>query len=439
MCGAPGECNCFADEEDADHDDHEHEEHNHCQDQGCCGSKSKKKESKAVAEKPEPVTATVEELSKMSIKELRNILMSFDVDISDCVEKRDLVKKVDEFCREVPEEKDQEEEEEEMLDENGEVIPKLVSEEDGEDEDDDEEYEDEDEDMEDIEMEDSLDMTLVRPAKAKEELYNTYGDHPNSSLLSRYGFTETENPFDVVRVGPGILAMLVERLGKERVEERLMFWKEVGRKVVGVSVREFEKAMMKDEEDDGDEDDMEYDDEEDEEEEDDDEEDDDEDNPLAADEGDFHFESDGSASPQLMVFLHLMFLENKAFATFSKNAETLHKYVDQVVGGGDDSWKVASKQPKRSTGKKATPNKPNTTKTSQSPLVKSIHSFLASAIEVRGKRYLEASVWTGEERAGGLSKKQLDALPNGPKKWALILRQGELEVLKRSFVKYSKK
>ncbi|KAJ2719515.1 hypothetical protein GGI07_005180, partial [Coemansia sp. Benny D115] len=108
-------------------------------------------------------------------------------------------------------EEDEEEEEEEkgeelplLIDENGnEVEEELVAQSSHDDEDGDsdgfeDEESDEEDDEDEDEMIDTLDMVVFTPCKAKSEVFNTYGEHSSEYLLYRYGFCDTQNPFDSV-------------------------------------------------------------------------------------------------------------------------------------------------------------------------------------------------------------------------------------------------
>ncbi|KAJ1917646.1 hypothetical protein H4219_003108 [Mycoemilia scoparia] len=46
----------------------------------------------------------------------------------------------------------------------------------------------------------ALDMVMVKPCLAGQEVYNTYGEHSSGYFLHRYGFCDTENPFDEVHI-----------------------------------------------------------------------------------------------------------------------------------------------------------------------------------------------------------------------------------------------
>ncbi|XP_077231836.1 SET domain-containing protein isoform X2 [Tasmannia lanceolata] len=46
----------------------------------------------------------------------------------------------------------------------------------------------------------ALELIIVKDVKAGAEVFNTYGSLGNSALLHRYGFTEPDNPFDVVNI-----------------------------------------------------------------------------------------------------------------------------------------------------------------------------------------------------------------------------------------------
>ncbi|KAI9470634.1 MAG: hypothetical protein EXX96DRAFT_364050 [Benjaminiella poitrasii] len=58
----------------------------------------------------------------------------------------------------------------------------------------------EDDDDDDIEKKDTCDMVLDRDIKKGEEVFNTYGDHPNIALLSKYGFCYDDNKNDYVSI-----------------------------------------------------------------------------------------------------------------------------------------------------------------------------------------------------------------------------------------------
>ncbi|XP_039028883.1 ribosomal lysine N-methyltransferase 3 isoform X2 [Hibiscus syriacus] len=45
-----------------------------------------------------------------------------------------------------------------------------------------------------------LQMIMVREVKSGDEVFNTYGSLGNAALLHRYGFTEPNNPFDIVNI-----------------------------------------------------------------------------------------------------------------------------------------------------------------------------------------------------------------------------------------------
>ncbi|KAM0946416.1 putative [histone H3]-lysine(4) N-trimethyltransferase chromatin remodeling SET family [Dioscorea sansibarensis] len=47
---------------------------------------------------------------------------------------------------------------------------------------------------------DTLEMIIVRDVEAGAEVFNTYGLMGNAALLHRYGFTELDNPFDIVNI-----------------------------------------------------------------------------------------------------------------------------------------------------------------------------------------------------------------------------------------------
>ncbi|KAJ3320412.1 hypothetical protein HDV06_005335 [Boothiomyces sp. JEL0866] len=79
---------------------------------------------------------------------------------------------------------------------------------------------------------DILEMVTVRPAKKGDELFNTYGDHSNSSLLRLYGFVDQENEFSCVRIDRKDVLEQFKEIDSERLEDRLGFWDQVGKDIV---------------------------------------------------------------------------------------------------------------------------------------------------------------------------------------------------------------
>ncbi|KIY70636.1 SET domain-containing protein [Cylindrobasidium torrendii FP15055 ss-10] len=84
-----------------------------------------------------------------------------------------------------------------------------------------------------------LKMISTKPIKAGEQIWNTYGDLPNSELLRRYGHVDLlplpngkkGNPGDVVELPANIVAAVVtEKLGTSQAtaEERIDWWLEEG-------------------------------------------------------------------------------------------------------------------------------------------------------------------------------------------------------------------
>lgn len=43
-----------------------------------------------------------------------------------------------------------------------------------------------------------IEMRIVRPVKAGDQVFNTYGERDNAHLLCKYGFVEQQNPYDTV-------------------------------------------------------------------------------------------------------------------------------------------------------------------------------------------------------------------------------------------------
>ena len=79
---------------------------------------------------------------------------------------------------------------------------------------------------EDEDSEGWIDMRMVRPAVKGEEVLNTYGDHSNAYLLAKYGFTEVDNPFDVVNVTAAEILDGLKGLSGAEKQQRFEAWLE---------------------------------------------------------------------------------------------------------------------------------------------------------------------------------------------------------------------
>ncbi|TFK85823.1 SET domain-containing protein [Polyporus arcularius HHB13444] len=81
-----------------------------------------------------------------------------------------------------------------------------------------------------------LKMVSTKPIKAGEQIWNTYGDPPNSDLLRRYGHVDvvqlrpplsgTGNPGDVVEVGADLVVSVASKKVKYDLQERVDWWLE---------------------------------------------------------------------------------------------------------------------------------------------------------------------------------------------------------------------
>lgn len=84
-----------------------------------------------------------------------------------------------------------------------------------------------------------LEMILVKNVKAGDEVFNTYGTLSNAALLHRYGFTEPENPFDIVNIDLDIVMdCCLLYFSSRYVRFRVAFWRRLG--CVGCSSQDSE-------------------------------------------------------------------------------------------------------------------------------------------------------------------------------------------------------
>ncbi|KAI8991029.1 hypothetical protein BDF20DRAFT_811983, partial [Mycotypha africana] len=73
----------------------------------------------------------------------------------------------------------------------------------------------------DEEDEDTCDMVLDRDIKKGEEVFNTYGDHPNIALLSKYGFCYDDNKNDYLSIDENTIAECCIGLHTEALKETM--------------------------------------------------------------------------------------------------------------------------------------------------------------------------------------------------------------------------
>lgn len=71
-----------------------------------------------------------------------------------------------------------------------------------------------------------LEMIMVRDVKAGSEVFNTYGSMGNAALLHRYGFTEPDNPYDIVNIDLElVLQWSSSKLSSRHTRSRVSLWK----------------------------------------------------------------------------------------------------------------------------------------------------------------------------------------------------------------------
>ncbi|KAJ3021328.1 UNVERIFIED_CONTAM: hypothetical protein HDU68_009691 [Siphonaria sp. JEL0065] len=453
FCGAvEGGCDCLWS------DDEEEGEHEHDHEGGCCGGDEGHEHGE---EEEDDDEMTEEELSGLSIKELKTILKQIGVDSSDCLYKKDLVAKLLENYNESKNEKgrkggkqkeDEEDEEEEWEDEDGsddeehddewlfkleEPIPDLVDtaggkkKKGGNNKPAPPRYNIQDEDQE-QEVEDSLEISIVRPVKPNGEIYNIYGDHTNAKLLNLYGFAEQDNPNNTVKVNiEYLLETLKDIVGERVLFERLGFWREVGHKVVDFTLRGEDDEEEEEDDEDWEEDEHEHGDDCSHDHDHDHESKKKEPKDVLKDTESFHFNNSGEASKELISFLHLVLLDGKAFQLFTKDEESIKKYITHIVETGLEAW-VAT--PASGGKKKASPVKASPVKATEKPVFHQIHAILNASASQRFSAY--------EGTDGVEELKQLEELIKlkdySPRRWALTVRTEERRILHAALLKYRK-
>ncbi|KAM0831075.1 hypothetical protein ACQ4PT_065789 [Festuca glaucescens] len=74
-----------------------------------------------------------------------------------------------------------------------------------------------------------LEMIIVKDADPGEEVYNTYGTMGNAALLHRYGFTERDNPYDIVNIDLTLVTKWCSsKYSRRYARERVSLWRKLG-------------------------------------------------------------------------------------------------------------------------------------------------------------------------------------------------------------------
>ncbi|XP_062113845.1 ribosomal lysine N-methyltransferase 3-like isoform X2 [Humulus lupulus] len=75
----------------------------------------------------------------------------------------------------------------------------------------------------------AMEMIMVKDVKVGSEVYNTYGSLGNAALLHRYGFTEPDNPYDIVNIDMEIVLEWSSSLFSSRHNRaRVSLWRKLG-------------------------------------------------------------------------------------------------------------------------------------------------------------------------------------------------------------------
>ncbi|SGZ38870.1 uncharacterized protein HGUI_01070 [Hanseniaspora guilliermondii] len=81
-----------------------------------------------------------------------------------------------------------------------------------------------------VESDDECEIRAIHEIEKGKEIFNTYGQFPNSALLLKYGFVIPNNPLDKVALWNEFdqVAKDIDHLNDSDVEERLSWWKQEG-------------------------------------------------------------------------------------------------------------------------------------------------------------------------------------------------------------------
>ncbi|KAG1143121.1 hypothetical protein G6F37_007101 [Rhizopus arrhizus] len=206
------------------------------------------------------------------------------------------------------------------------------------------------------EKKDYCDMVLDRDVRRGEEIFNTYGDHPSASLLSKYGFCYDDNKNDYITISedaivdcclgmtnelikekyPKLSEEKLESMATEKIRSRLEFFLENEQKLCPIE-GEGQEEMHDDFEDDcedsccgdgehdhgeGDEDEEEH------------EHDHTEDGCCGEEEGasrPFFINSEGLFEDKAMCMLHIMLVNEEMFEKFIEDIENALKYFEELA------------------------------------------------------------------------------------------------------------
>lgn len=221
---------------------------------------------------------------------------------------------------------------------------------------------------------DILEMTVIRKCPAFSEVFNTYGDHSNAALITKYGFAEENNQFDVVSLRMDeIMDEIARSTYGAGYTTRIEFWKEQGRGIVTAvtaAAAEADDVGTKEPNDDSESwaDDF---------------------SEAASihsearedEQDDFHFSFLGKASPTLLMFLLVLHAPSVLMRTFIKSPQTFQRYVEQVAMGG---WRIFSSQPEQIKGASRSEQ---VHAAGASPLERAVSSTLVSLAKARLQRF----------------------------------------------------
>ncbi|KAG4105494.1 RuBisCO-cytochrome methylase [Neocallimastix lanati (nom. inval.)] len=234
-----------------------------------------------------------------------------------------------------------------------------------------------------------IDIRMFRPCKKGEEVFNTYGEHPNASLLNKYGFTELNNPFDVVSIDIKRIMRTIckDDRKKPKMIERAMYWFEHRMKFLPPEFRDPNNTENDDEIED-------------------------------INDFFFRFESTTEIDPDLRGLLLVQFVDDGIFQT----------------------WKRDKKNKALNRWLKALPNEEKKRKLNQPSLKERICKCVCQFAEERLKDYPT----TLEEDYNELKPIDEDKYKFKEKvpddvlyhRWALLLRIGEKQLLNKYIIRY---
>jgi len=232
-----------------------------------------------------------------------------------------------------------------------------------------------------------IDIKIVKECKKGDEVFNTYGEHANASLLNKYGFSELNNMYDVVSIDIKRIMRIMcpNDRKKPKMIERAMFWFEHRMKFLPPEFHDPNNTENDDEIDD-------------------------------INDFFFRFEASTEIDPDLRGLLLVQLVDGGIFQTWKKDKKAFNRWL------------------------KALPTEEKKRKFNQPSLKEKIYQYVAQFAEARLKDY-PTTLEQDYEELKPIDEDKFKLKEKVPEdilyhRWGLILRIGEKELLNKYINRY---